>query len=406
MDDLATTVSRVINADYAHSHRVMPEQPWWENLETSFHDNPDSFELDLKTSLLVNSTACADVAVRGVVASILATSCMPLMFNPFKEFKDLEEVNLYKSMADTMDSSVFFARPPEGIEIREVASSWHHFKPEDGECVGLEFDSPFVPFSEPLKQRYKSHSRNAVARAQYWRHHGPARPTICVIHGFMADAYWMNSKLLELRWFYNKGYDILLYTLPYHGRRQEKLSPFSGHGYFSGGLCHLNEAIANSIHDFRIFLDYLQSEGAEQFGVTGISLGGYTTAILAAVEDRLAFAIPNVPVVSIVDLLLEWAPASWVARGLMAANDISIREARHQLAVHSPLTYEPLLPKERLMIVGGAGDRLAPPKQARLLWDHWDRCQIHWFPGNHVVHLDKGKYLKEMLKFMQGIGFR
>ena len=104
--------------------------------------------------------------------------------------------------------------------------------------------------------------------------------------------------------------------------------------------------------------------------------------------------------------MLQWFPASWVAKSLMRLTGLSIREARHQLAVHNPLTYRPILPRERLMIVGGAGDRLAPPKHSRLLWDHWDRCRIHWFPGNHVIHLDQGKYLKEMLAFMQGIDFR
>ncbi len=46
------------------------------------------------------------------------------------------------------------------------------------------------------------------------------------------------------------------------------------------------------------------------------------------------------------------------------------------------------------MVIAGAGDRLAPPKHVRLLWGHWDRPRIHWFPGNHLVHLDKGKYLR------------
>jgi pimeloyl-ACP methyl ester carboxylesterase len=405
VEDISTIVSRVVNADYDHSHHVMPEQPWWDNLESNFHKFPDNFELDLRTKLLVNSTAYADIGVRTLVASLLATVCMPLMFNPFRKFKDQEEVGLYKAMAESADASQFFKRPPKGVEIRETAPSWFHFQPDDGDCRGLEFDSPFTPVNDALAPRYLRHSRNRVARAQHWRHRGSPRPTLCVIHGFMADPYWVNSKLLELRWFYNKGYDILLYTMPFHGKRQSRLSPFSGHGYFSGGLCHLNEAIANSVYDFRIFLDYLESQGVEKFGVTGISLGGYTSAILAAVEDRLAFSIPNVPVVSIVDILLEWAPASWVAKSLMTLNELSIREARHQVAVHCPLTYRPLLPKERLMIVGGAGDRLAPPKHARLLWDHWDRPQIHWFPGNHVIHLDKGKYLKEMLGFMRGIDF-
>ena len=76
-----------------------------------------------------------------------------------------------------------------------------------------------------------------------------------------------------------------------------------------------------------------------------------------------------------------------------------------KMAVHSALTYQPKLPKERLMVIAGAGDRLAPPKHARLLWDHWDRPRIHWFPGNHLLHLDQGKYLKEMASFMREVGF-
>ncbi|MCZ6829304.1 MAG: alpha/beta hydrolase [Gammaproteobacteria bacterium] len=406
MEDLSNIVSRVVNADYGHSRHVMPEQPWWDNLESNFYKFPDDFELDLRTKLLVDATAYVDIGIRTVVASLLATLSLPLMFNPLRKFKDQEEIQFYQAMAETADASAFFQRPADGVEVRESEPAWYHFQPDDGECRGLTFDSPFQPVNENLNHRYLRHSRNRVACAQHWRHSSGPRPTICVIHGFMADPYWLNSKFLELRWFYQQGYDILLYTLPFHGARQGRFSPFSGHGYFSGGMCHLNESVAHSVYDFRVFLDYLDSRGVEQYGVTGISLGGYTSAILAAVEDRLAFSIPNVPVVSIVDVLLQWAPASWVAKILMRFNGLSIREARHQLAVHNPLTYKPKLPRERLMIVGGAGDRLAPPKHSRLLWDHWDRCQIHWFPGNHVIHLDQGKYLKEMLAFMQGIDFR
>ena len=405
MEDISDIVSRVVNADYSHSRPIMPEQPWWDNLEDNFHKFPDRFNLDPRTRALVESTAYADVGARTLAASMLSTLCMPLMFNPLSKFKDQQEVQMYGDMAEAGDPSAFFVRPPTNVDVWETSPSWFHFKPDDCECVGLAFDSPFEPVNQNINQRYLRHSRNRVARAQHWRHNDGPRPTICVIHGFLADPYWINSKLFELRWFYEKGYDILLYTLPFHGRRQSKLSPFSGHGYFSGGMCHLNEAMAHAVHDFRIFFDYLESRGVTQAGVTGISLGGYTSAILAAVEDRLAFSIPNVPVVSIVDIMLEWAPMNWLAKGLMKYNGMTTSEVRRQLAVHCSLTYEPLLPRERLMIVGGAGDRLAPPKHARLLWEHWDHCQIHWFPGNHVVHLDKGKYLKEILAFMRGIDF-
>jgi len=57
------------------------------------------------------------------------------------------------------------------------------------------------------------------------------------------------------------------------------------------------------------------------------------------------------------------------------------------------------------MQVGGAGDRLAPPKHTRPLWDHWDRCRVHWFPGSLLIHLDRGAYLWQLARFLRGIGF-
>ena len=109
--------------------------------------------------------------------------------------------------------------------------------------------------------------------------------------------------------------------------------------------------------------------------------------------------------VSLADLVLEWFPVSLSIKTMLKATGTSVRDIRHQMAVHSALTYRPKLPRERLMVIAGAGDRLAPPKHARLLWDHWDRPHIHWFPGNHLLHLDQGKYLKEMGRFMKNIGF-
>ena len=85
MEDIASFVSRVLHVDYGNSHPVMPEQSWWGNLQSNFSKNPDGFELDLRTRLLVNSTAYADIGTRTLMATLLATVCLPLMFNPTKD---------------------------------------------------------------------------------------------------------------------------------------------------------------------------------------------------------------------------------------------------------------------------------------------------------------------------------
>ena len=406
MYDIASTVSRVANETYSHSRQIMPEQPWWNNLEGNFHKFPDDFELDPRTDATVSATAAGDYLLRTAGASLLSALAMPASLSARQRKKDQVSSEFYKNIASSGDPQEFFKRPDSSrVKVSASSAGFFRFKPEDGVCELLSFDSPFKAVNPKVRDVYAKQKRNSRAVAQHWRHNDGPRPTICVIHGFMADPYWLNRAFFALPWFYAQGYDILLYTLPHHGARQARFSPFSGHGMFAGGMSNINESMAHAVHDFRIYMDYLESTGVNKIGVTGISLGGYTSALLAAVEERLHFSIPNVPVVSLMDLMLEWFPLNIPLKALLKFGDGGIYEARHMLAVHSPLTYQPLIPKERLMVIAGAGDRLASPKHARLLWDHWDRCGIHWFPGNHLIHLDKGKYLKEMVRFMKEIGF-
>lgn len=406
MKSIAATVSRVANHTYSHTRRIMPEQPWWDYLETSFHKFPDDFELDLKTETLVESTAWGDYALRTVGSSMVGALALPLSLTPAQIKRDQQMAGFYKEKANEANPDSFFIRPDSSkIKIESQSAGLFRFRPSDGTCQLLSFESPFQAVNPDIRERYSKHQRNTRAWAQYWKHDNGPRPTIAIIHGFMADPYWLNRMFFALPWFYKQGYDILLYTLPHHGKRSSRLSPFSGHGFFCGGMSHINESFAHAVHDFRVFMDYLEGQGVSNIGVTGISLGGYTSSLLASVEDRLKFAIPNVPVVSLPDLMLEWFPISTAIKTMLKLTGTSISEFRHRLAVSSALTYTPKLEKERLMIIAGAGDRLAPPKHARLLWDHWDRPNIHWFPGNHLIHLDQGKYLKEMARFLKDIEF-
>jgi hypothetical protein len=40
-----------------------------------------------------------------------------------------------------------------------------------------------------------------------------------------------------------------------------------------------------------------------------------------------------------------------------------------------------------------------------MLWEHWDRCALHWFPGNHVLHVSQPAYLRRMTAFLQKFMF-
>lgn len=405
--DEPSVVSRIAHESYLRSPPLLAQGLWWEELDRDFACTPEGFELGFTDRLRVGAAASFDTVLRTIGASMISSMALPIGYNPIELRRAVRDADFYTEIARSADPKRFFHVPPSGVRVRVGKGRWlPRFEPEDGVCESLIFDSPFQPVNPSQHKSYLRHGANRVAHARMLRHREGPRPTIVAIHGFTADWYLINEWVFALPWFYRMGCDIVLFTLPFHGPRQTKLSPFSGHGYFAGGTSRLNEAVAQSIFDFRILFDWLRHErGAEQIGVTGMSLGGFTTAMLASVEERLAFAIPNVPVVSLADLILEWQPIGWLLRGALSTMGMELADARRLVAVSCPLTYPPVLPTKRLMIVGGVGDRLAPPKHSRLLWDHWGRCRIHWFPGSHVIHMDRGAYLTEMARFMVGLGF-
>lgn len=274
-----------------------------------------------------------------------------------------------------------------------------------GRVENIRFTSSFEAVNPAMRDHRRSYLRNNVVHAQHWRHDDGPHPTLCVIHGFMGSAYLFNGLFFSLPWFYRAGYDVLLYTLPFHGRRAEKGSPYSGYGYFADGLAGFAEAMAQAVYDFRSVLDYLEHTGVDRIALTGMSLGGYTSALIAGVDDRLQAVIPNVPVVTPDAAFDDWFPASVLVKlgNRLSRTDKDLMAAAS--AFHSPLSYQPLVPKDRRLIITGLGDRLAPPEQAEMLWEHWDRCAFHWFPGNHIVHVSQPDYLRRMTRFMKDFMF-
>lgn len=354
---------------------------------------------------MVGVTAGADYLLRTGAASLVAGTVMPLSMGRTVAARERANLGFYAELAAAHDSAVSFPPPTSMPPVRRQPANRMARAITNGPVDALSFDSPFQTVNPAFRETWRRHDRNGVAHAQHWRHADGPRPTLCVIHGFMASPYWLNGLFLQLPRFYRAGMDVLLYTLPFHGARAARSAPFSGHGYFAHGFTGFAEAMAHAIHDLRIFLNYLESTGVERIGVSGISLGGYTSSLLASVDSRIQVVIPNAPVVDVGDLLSAWFPASMLLGVGLSLGGIDRDLVEGSLAYSSPLNYRPLVPTPRRLIITGLGDRLAPPEQAEKLWRHWDECAMTWYPGNHVVHLDQPAYLQLMAQFLRDNDF-
>lgn len=370
---------------------------------------PRRIDLTLRQKAIVDASAAADIVLRTGVASVVAASMLPSTVSTVLRRRDSriehEHMRFYADLAEARDPGRSFPRPTALPRVSSRPANPVAEWVAHGRVENIRFDSSFQAVNPALRERCRGYARNNVVRAQHWRHSDGPHPTLCVIHGFMGSPYLANGLFLSLPWFYRSGYDVLLYTLPFHGRRAERFSPFSGYGYFANGFAGFAEAMAQAVHDFRSVVDYLEYTGVDRIALTGISLGGFTSALLAAVDDRIQAVIPNVPVVTPDRTVDEWFPANKLValERSIARTDAALTEAATRFA--SPLNYEPLVAKERRLIITGLGDRLAPPQHAELLWEHWDRCAFHWFPGNHLLHVSQPDYLRRMTRFLRDFMF-
>lgn len=370
---------------------------------------PDRSALTLGQRAVVDVSAIADLGLRTMVASLVgAAMTPPLLTTALRGSRatvERENLRFYAELAAEKDPAKSFPAPTEIPRVTSRLANPFAERIARGNVDNISFASTFRPVNPAMRDLWRGLRRNNVVRAQHWHHDDGPRPTLCVIHGFMGSPYLFNGLFFSLPWFYRCGYDVLLFTLPFHGRRAEKFSPFSGFGYFANGMSGFAEAMAQAVHDFRSLIDYLHHTGVERIALTGMSLGGYTSALIASVDDRLEAVVPNVPVVSVQDEVDDWFPANKLFDLGRRLGHIDHQEFAAATAFHSPLNYAPLVPKERRLIITGLGDRLAPPEQSAMLWEHWDRCALHWFPGNHILHVSQPTYLRRTNRFLRPFMF-
>lgn len=391
------------DADPLNPPIALPDVP---GADTGAEGLPDLSALPLRQRAFVEATALSDIGLRTAVATMLAaTMAPPVLATSNQSRRERDNLRFYADLAADHDPAKSFPAPTTLPRVSSRPANMIAGRIAHGNVENIEFTSSFEAVNPAVRQQWRTLRNNNIVRAQHWRHDDGPHPTLCVIHGFLGSPYLLNGLFFSLPWYYKSGYDVVLYTLPFHGGRAEKYSPFSGYGYFAHGLTGFAEAMAQAVHDFRSLVDYLQHTGVDRIALTGISLGGYTSSLIASVDDRLEAVIPNCPVVTPITMFDDWFPASVLFALGLRIGQVGRDELAAALSYHCPLNYQPMVPMDRRLIITGLGDRFAPPSQAEMLWEHWGHCALHWFPGSHLMHISQLEYLRRMTQFLQDFMF-
>jgi hypothetical protein len=292
-----------------------------------------------------------------------------------------DAVELFEERGWLKDPVSYHEDPPPASNVLldhtgSFRGSYHH----------LRFESGYLPHAEePGFDRWNSYGPNRTAHAWVLEHPGPPRPWLVCVPGYRMGRPTIDFTGFRAHWLHQEfGINIAIPVMPLHGPRS--VGNRTGDGFLSGDFLDTIHAQTQAVWDIRRLIGWLRDgRGAPRVGTYGVSLGGYTAALLAALQGDLDCVIAGIPATDFVRLVRGHLPdmmlkgADRIGFGFDSIEKI--------FKVISPLAIPPNVPRDRCFLYAGRSDRLTPPEQAHDLWEHWERPRISWYDGGHVSFL-------------------
>ncbi len=248
----------------------------------------------------------------------------------------------------------------------------------------LTFDSEYQPVAGmPATERWLAMSANQRCCARVLEHDDDKpRPWLVYLHmagmGTPFDLAFMGAQ----RYHRDLGFNVLAPVLPLHGSRRDE-------GPGAAALVSLDwvgnvHGFTQAVWDVRRCLAWIRERGASSIAVHGMSLGGYTAALVAGLEPDLDCVVAGLPAATVYRPLIVAAARTPAVRREMESHDLLGESARAVHQVITPTAFPCQVPREGRFIYAGLADRVATPLEPYLLWEHWDKPTILWNKNTHI----------------------
>ena len=284
-------------------------------------------------------------------------------------------IALYEEQGWVESPQSFHRTPPPITEPRISSKSLLGLNYEH-----MRFESEFEPFEGmPGRDRFLAFENNHLAHARMLRHEGKPRPWLLCVHGYgMGEP--TDLLMFQADYFHRfHGLNVLIYDWPFHGPRN---TGRNGEGLMEPGYFNFIHGVTQAIWDLRRLLQWMRDDqGASDIGAYGLSLGGFTVALLSCIDPGLRCVIAGIPATDVVATRRRRRGNQALQLGMGLPDAIA-----HQLLhVVGPLDMESKVPHDGRFIFGGLLDRLSTPDRVARLWRHWGEPRIAWFQGSHLT---------------------
>ena len=309
----------------------------------------------------------------------------------------LEEAAQVFAEADAA-GRLFRAPAPADLSHRQVGPL------PGGELVDVQWPSGYEPVSDAYDQLLAQCRLTEIAHARWFRHYEPLATLIC-LHGWGGGLFPFEERAYLARWLYSLGVDVVLMTLPFHARRglPGRLRPL----FPNTEAAPTNDGFAHAIHDLRALMLALRERGVASIGVSGMSLGGFTTALLGTVEPTVDALIPVIPFASYPSLLWEHGRRTQARTSAVEAG-LTLERLEAAYAATTPLRRPPVIGPEKVLVISGERDRVTPKSHGQILREHFStatgQARMETFAGAHLIQSGRGDVFRAIARFLGARG--
>ena len=269
----------------------------------------------------------------------------------------------------------------------------------DPGVADLIWESDYTTCHPAMAERFAAARENGWVTARHLSagRRGAPRPVLILVHGYLGGNFTVERQVFPVEWLLGLGLDVVLFTLPFHGRRAEagrRLPRFPGRDPRV-----TLEGFRQAAGDLVDLFEHLLAAGHPSVGLMGMSLGGYTTSLLATLEPRMSCAVALIPLASFADWAQEQGRLS--PEPAAAAREHAALERAYRLV--SPLSREPVVAPARVLVMAAQHDRITPPRHAERLAAHF-RVPLLTFAGGHLLQLGRERALQHLAVMLRDQG--
>ncbi|MBX3274013.1 MAG: alpha/beta hydrolase family protein [Sandaracinaceae bacterium] len=244
------------------------------------------------------------------------------------------------------------------------------------------------------RRRHEGEYRiNQTASMRWLRPDGKRREDCLVyVHGWLEPGSWAEETTLFRKWSRElTRCDLAHVALPFHGVRKPWGALYSGELFWTADLVRTVEGIRQAVHDVRSAIGWLRTQGYARVGVTGLSLGGAITMLLACLEPAPDYVIPMIGHLQLVEAV-EQAPILWRMKHDLERWGVDADARRRIFDRLGWASYAPRLAPDKQLWIQAREDVYIDALLAERQWRAWGSPPILWIDGGHMtfpLHVDR-----------------